>query len=100
MNHQHVTPVRTNLIIFGVLMALLVLTIVLSYVNLGPLHFAAAMVIATVKAVLIVLYFMHVRFSPRLVWVFASAAFLWLGILLALTLSDYFSRSWLENSSI
>jgi cytochrome c oxidase subunit 4 len=95
--HHHIIPVRTNLIIFGILMGLLVLTIVMSYAPLGPLHFATAMVIAVVKAVLIVLYFMHVKFSRRLVWVFSTAAFVWLGIMMVLTLNDYLTRGWLTT---
>ena len=54
------------------------------------------MVIALAKAIMIVLIFMHVRYSERLVWVFSGAAFLWLLILIALTLNDYFTRGWLN----
>jgi cytochrome c oxidase subunit 4 len=50
-----------------------------------------------VKAVLILLYFMHVRFSSKLVWIFAVAGFVWLAILIGLTLNDYITRSWLTS---
>jgi cytochrome c oxidase subunit 4 len=52
-----------------------------------------ALAIAAAKALLIVLYFMHVRYGPRLTWAFAGAGFLWLGILLVLTFNDYLARN-------
>jgi cytochrome c oxidase subunit 4 len=95
---QHVVPVRTNLTIFGILMGLLVLTVAAAFLPVPPtVNFAIAMAIATTKAVLILLFFMHVRFSNKLTWVFSTAAFVWLGILVFLTLCDYLSRDyWLE----
>jgi cytochrome c oxidase subunit 4 len=99
MSEHHVIPARTNYIIFGALMALLVVTVAVAYIPLPyqyrSLHLVSAMTIATIKAVLIVLYFMHVRYSNRLTWLFASAAFFWLGILLVICLSDYSTRNWL-----
>jgi cytochrome c oxidase subunit IV len=92
---QHIVSVRTNWNVFIALMVLLVATVVFAYLPMGRLHLATAMVIATVKAVLIILYFMHVRFSNRLTWVFSASAFVWLSILIVLSLSDYLSRGWL-----
>jgi cytochrome c oxidase subunit 4 len=48
--------------------------------------------IAVTKATLVVLYFMHVRYGPRLVWIVAGGGFAWLAILVALTLGDYLTR--------
>jgi cytochrome c oxidase subunit IV len=93
---QHVIPVRTYLTVFATLMALLVATVAGSFLPLGPLHLPVALLIAAAKAVLIILYFMHVRYSNRLTWVFSSAAFVWLVILLVFSLSDFFSRGWLD----
>jgi cytochrome c oxidase subunit 4 len=53
-----------------------------------------ALTIAVIKATLVVLYFMHVRYSTRLIWVVVVAGFFWLGILFVLTMSDYLSRDW------
>ena len=53
---------------------------------------AAAMVIAIAKAVLIILFFMHIRYGPKLTWVFAGAGFFWLTILLVLAMCDYATR--------
>jgi cytochrome c oxidase subunit 4 len=89
---QHVMSVRTNLIVFGALMALLALTIWVAYFDLGTLGLAIAMGIAVIKATLIVLYFMHVRFGSPLTWVFSGAAFFWLAIFILLTLNDYLTR--------
>ena len=61
----------------------------------GPLNAVVAMTIAVVKATLVILYFMHVRYSSRLIWLIISAALFWLAILFALTISDYWTRSWL-----
>jgi len=78
--------------IFAALMVLLVVTVAAAYVDLGRLSFPLAAAIATVKAVLIMLYFMHVRYSRPLIWLMASASVAWLAILFGLTFSDYLTR--------
>ena len=95
MTH-HIMPVRTLVQIFVILLVLLFATVGGAYLPLGPLHFPVAMTIAAAKAVLIVLFFMHLLYSHRLMMVVVVAAFLWLAIMLALTLSDYASRGWLD----
>jgi cytochrome c oxidase subunit IV len=96
MTNRHIIPVSTFLIIYGLLMGLLLLTVGAALMNLGPYQFGAAMTIAIIKAVLIVLYFMHVRYSERLTWIFSGASFLWLVVLIAFTLNDYLTRGWLN----
>jgi len=91
--NQHIVPLKTNLIVFAALMGLLILTVVADLIPLGGFNLIIALTIAIAKALLIMLYFMHVRFNSRLVWVFAGAAFLWLGILMT-TLGDYMTRTW------
>jgi cytochrome c oxidase subunit 4 len=93
---QHITPVRTYRAVFVALLLLLVATVGASFLPLGAWHFPIAMTFAVAKAVLIVLIFMHVLHSHRLTMIVALAGFLWLGIMLALTLSDYLSRGWLK----
>ena len=83
---------RMYFIIYLVLLALLLLTVGVAYLELGAFTLATAIAIATVKAVLVLLYFMHVADRTPLVWVFAFGGFLWLGILLVLTFSDYVTR--------
>ena len=93
---QHVASVRTNIVIFVLLLILLLVTVGAAYVPLGPLHFPVAMTIAAIKAVLIVLFFMHALHSHRLTFVICVASLLWLGIMIALILGDYHSRGWLH----
>ena len=61
----------------------------------GPLNVVVALTIACIKATLVVLYFMHVRYSGRLIPLVIVAALLWLVILFAITFSDYWTRQWL-----
>jgi cytochrome c oxidase subunit IV len=96
MSSQHVMPVRTNIIIFAILMVLLFATVGAAYLPLGRWHVPIAMTIATAKAVLIVLFFMHLLYSHRLTMIIAVASFFWLAIMVALTLNDYWSRDMLH----
>lgn len=92
--HSHVIPIAVYLRSFVALMALLVLTIAASHVSLGTgVSSALAFTIALIKAVIVVLYFMHVRYGTRLVWVWSAVGFFWLIIMFAITLSDYVFRS-------
>jgi cytochrome c oxidase subunit 4 len=100
MNAPTATLRRTYVVIYLALLALLAATIIASRFNLGPLGLAIAIGIAVVKALLIMLYFMHVRFSSRLTWIFASAAFFWLAILIGLVMTDYLSRGWLAGKGM
>ena len=92
---QHVTSVRTYLLIFAALMVLTAVTVAVAFVDMGSFNDVVALAIAVVKAVLVVLFFMHVLHSSRMTKLSIVGGFLWLLILLALTLSDYFSRSFL-----
>jgi cytochrome c oxidase subunit 4 len=93
---QHISSIQTNVTVFIVLLVLLFATLGAAYLPLGPMHFPTAMAIAAAKAVLIVVYFMHVKYSHRLTAVIAVASLLWLGIMIALTMTDYLSRGWLD----
>ena len=79
---------------FGGLLLLLVLTVGANFVNLGPFNVAVALMISIAKATLILLFFMEVRYSPPMVWLFATAGFVWLLLLLIFTQSDYQTRAW------
>ncbi len=81
--------------IFAALLILLALTVGVSYVDLGVFNEVIALAIAAAKALLVILFFMHMRSSSRLTWLFAAAGFVWLAILIALTMSDYVSRGWM-----
>ena len=90
----HIVAKKTYYTIFGALMALTLLTVGIAYIDLGPVNTVAAVIIACIKATIVVLYFMHVKFSTRLIKLSVVAGLYWLGILMALTLSDYLTRGW------
>src|SRR2546426_11612802 len=93
---EHIVPVRIYVAIFLALMAGTALTVWAGVHDFpGELNVIIALTIAVIKATLVVLYFMHVRYSSRLIWVVFTSALFWLVILFALTLSDYWTRGWL-----
>ena len=89
------SPLRLYLAVFVALLALTALTAWTAFQPLGAFHTPVALVIAAAKGLLVVLYFMHVRWSSRLIWVVAGTGFLFLAILLTFTLSDFWTRGWL-----
>ena len=95
---EHIVPVKVYFAIFLALLVGTALTVLAAFVDF-PWRFntIVALTIATIKATLVVLYFMHVRYSPRLVWVIVASALFWMGILFAFTFSDYFTRQWLST---
>ncbi len=96
---EHHVSLRTYLIVFALLIALLVITVAAAFLpHFGYLNIGIALAIAVAKATLVVLFFMHVKYSGRLVHVFIIATFAWLGVLFTLTFADYLSRSWLPSS--
>ncbi|MGZ4812653.1 MAG: cytochrome C oxidase subunit IV family protein [Terriglobales bacterium] len=93
---EHVIPRKTYIWVWVALMALMMLTAGLSRINLGEWSTVVALVIAAIKALLVVLFFMHVRYEDqKMAWVFVLAGFFWLAILLTLTMTDYMSRGYL-----
>jgi cytochrome c oxidase subunit 4 len=92
MNTPHIVTPRTYVLIWAALMLLLFATLGLALLNLSPFNVALALTIAVTKMLLILLYFMHVKFSSRLTWLFAGAGFLWLLIMITLTMTDYLAR--------
>ena len=101
---EHIVPVRVYLTIFGVLLVGTALTVWAAFHDFTfhagsvtvQLNTVIALAIATTKATFVVLYFMHMRYSSRLVWVIVAAALFWLAILFSLTLSDYWSRGLIQ----
>ena len=81
-------------LIFAALMAGTAMTVAVAFLDLGAFNTVAALTIAVVKATLVVLFFMHVRYGTRLTWAVVFGSVFWLGILLALTFSDYLTRAW------
>ena len=97
MSNQHVLSVRFYALIFGLLLLLTLSTAGIAFIDLGgELNSIVALTIAIAKALLVILFFMHVRYSSRLTWLFVGAGFFWLLILLTLTMTDPLSRGWLS----
>jgi cytochrome c oxidase subunit 4 len=90
----HVVPLRIYFAVFAALMVLTAVTVWVAFYDFGTMSAVAALGIATAKATLVVLFFMHVRYSPRLIGLTLVAGLFWLGIFIALTLNDYLTRGW------
>lgn len=93
-DHHHIVPIPVYLTIFGALLFGTALTVAVAFVDMGAANIFVAIGIAVTKATLVVLYFMHVKYSSRLVQLAAVTGFLWLGIMLSFTLADVETRDW------
>ena len=91
---DHILPKRTYYTIYLMLLVCTYLTWQVAFFDLGAMNTVAALVIAVFKAAIVVLFFMHVKYSTRLTWVVVLGSVFWLGILLALTFNDYLTRGW------
>lgn len=92
---EHIVPIRVYAIIFAALLALTAATCAISFINLGRMNAVVALVIAFGKALLVALFFMHLRYNRRLTQLVVAAGLFWLGIMIALTMSDFLTRGWL-----
>lgn len=92
---SHIAPLRLYVAIFVALLVLTGVTVAIAYVDLGAINLAVALLVASVKALLVVLYFMHVRWSSRLAQVFVVAGIFWLVLFLVITMGDYDTREWM-----
>jgi cytochrome c oxidase subunit IV len=90
----HVISKNIYFAIFGALLLLTGLTTGVAYIDLGPWNTVAALAIACVKASLVLLFFMHLRWSPQLNRVVWLSALLWLGLLIGILSIDFLSRTW------
>jgi cytochrome c oxidase subunit IV len=95
----HIVPVRSYVLVFLALMGLTALTVGVAFMNLGSMNTLIALVIAATKMLLVMLIFMHVKYSSRLTKLAILAAFFWLALLLTFTMSDYFTRRWTPSPS-
>ena len=97
---EHIVSRKLYFAVFAALMVGTVVTVLAARVDFGNeiVNTIIALSIAVTKAMLVVLYFMHVRHSQRLIWVIVAGGFFWLAILMALTGSDYLSRQWATPS--
>lgn len=91
MNHD-TSSVRSLILSFLGLMVLLALTVWGSFINVGTWRATVAVVVAIAKALIVMIFFMHLKSSNRLTWAVAGAGFLWLSFLLILTIGDFVTR--------
>jgi cytochrome c oxidase subunit IV len=94
----HVAPKSMYYMVFLALMIGTGLTVAAAFVDMGALNNVVMLVIACVKATLVILFFMHVRWGTRLTWVTVASGVFWLLILFGLTMTDYMSRGWVEGT--
>ena len=98
VNAHHVAPVSMYLTIFGALIVGTILTVVVAKFDLGPFNNIVMLTVACAKALLVILYFMHVRWSSRLTWLVAASGFLWLIIMFTMMMQDYMTRGWVPGT--
>ena len=89
---HHGPSLQVYATIFACLLVGTALTVYAATKDLGPLNNVVMLAIAVAKATLVILYFMHVRYGPRLIWVLAGSGFAWLAIFVAFTIADYVTR--------
>jgi cytochrome c oxidase subunit 4 len=94
MTHPTVS-VRVYFAVFAALTVGTLLTVAAAFIDLGPLNTIVALTIASAKALLVLLFFMHLRYTGRLTWIFAATGFVWLTFIIGLTMSDMVSRNWI-----
>ena len=86
--HVHISGVNAYLVIFAALVFFTILTVALSYIHLGPFNLAIAIVIATIKATLVVLYFMHLKYDSKFNALVFVGTLCFVGVFLAFTIFD------------
>lgn len=95
--HAHTPSRKPYFLTFAFLIAMTFLTVVVAKFNLGPLNDIVALTIAVLKGTAVVLFFMHVRHSSKLTKLTVVSGFLWLAFMIFITLSDYWTRGWLDT---
>ena len=90
----HVVPKSTYYLIFALLMVCTAITVGVAFVDLGPMNTVVALAVATFKATIVVLYFMHVKYSPKLTKLVVIGSVFWFAIMIVFTMGDYLTRSW------
>ena len=96
-NHQeehHIVSPKVYVLLLLALLAGTALTVWASFIDLGVFNPVIALAIACTKAVLVVLFFMHVKYSPKLTKLTVGAGIFTFLVLIGMTLADYFTRAW------
>jgi cytochrome c oxidase subunit 4 len=92
---EHISPVNSSVAIWLALLAGTGITVAAAFIDLGPFNTIVALTVATIKATLVVLFFMHVKYThEKLTGLVVVSAIFWLFVLLALSMADYTTRLW------
>ena len=91
---EHVVPKKIYFAVWATLMTMTLVTTLVAFVDLGRFNAVIALAIATFKASLVVLFFMHAKYTPRLMRVVITCGLFWLVLLMAFSMVDYLSRLW------
>ena len=94
---SHISPTSTYFTVFGTLMVLTAVTVAAAFTNLGVLNFPVALAIAITKATVVILFFMHVKYSSKLTKFVVVSCLFFLASLFGLTFTDYLSRGWFTS---
>jgi cytochrome c oxidase subunit IV len=97
---HHIMPKKIYFLIFAALLVGTAVTVQAAFIDLGPLNTLVALAIAVIKATLVVLFFMHVKYASTITKLVVVSSIVWLGFLFFITLSDYLTRGWLMPPSI
>ncbi|MCK6556176.1 cytochrome C oxidase subunit IV family protein [Candidatus Binatia bacterium] len=92
---EHIVSARSYFAVFFALMGLTAITVAVAFNDFGAWNNFVAIAIAVTKATLVILYFMHVRYSTHLTWVMAGAGFFWTAVMIAYVMTDYVARGWI-----
>ena len=98
MSEAHVAPKSLYYAVFAALIVGTLLTYAAARVDMGALNNVVMLTIALTKALLVILFFMHVRWGTRLTWLVVASGFFWLVILFTVTMSDFLTRGWIQGT--
>jgi cytochrome c oxidase subunit 4 len=98
MSADHVAPKSLYYAVFAALIVGTLLTYAAARVDMGALNNVVMLTIALTKALLVILFFMHVRWGTRLTWLVVASGFFWLLIMFSITMSDFLTRGWIAGS--
>jgi cytochrome c oxidase subunit 4 len=98
MSADHVAPKSLYYAVFAALIVGTLLTYAAARVDMGALNNVVMLTIALTKALLVILFFMHVRWGTRLTWLVVASGFFWLLIMFSITMTDFLTRGWIAGS--
>jgi cytochrome c oxidase subunit 4 len=98
MSAGHVAPKSLYYLVFLALLVGTAVTVAVAFLDLGAMNNVVMLTIACVKALLVILFFMHVRWGSRLTWLVVASGFFWLLILFSVTMTDFLTRGWVPGT--